>query len=262
MKQLKILKDETNRNKRDSYLPKNQSTLTSFKPLNELKTRSNINRFNDISKNIINKANDLINKHDKILDLSKSYEQLEESIIIEPDVNKRKAKDTFITEIDFERKAKIEEKPILFEKLEETGSSKENNYIKNDFSNFKNMLNEIENAKKQIQSEYDDLNYLIKYVKDTKTSVKRHISGVKSIINKTGANKYLKPVIKLDNSFEGKAKKEHKVFDKNKQISKITNNLFGITNNVIGFHKTLSQNMNEIETRNKLNNKINRYNIL
>jgi hypothetical protein len=113
------------------------------------------------------------------------------------------------------------------------------------------MLDEIENAKKQIQNEYDELNYLIKYVKDTKSSVKRHMNGVKTVINKVGANKYLRGN-DLDDSTEEK-EKTVKAFDKERQISKITNKLFGITNNVIGFHKTFSQNMCKIESQNKKN---------
>ena len=253
MKQLKILKDETNRNNRDSNILKHQFSKISFKAQNEIHINSKIHRFKDISKNIINKANDLINKNDKILDLNKSYEQQEESIKIEPELHKRKAKDTFITDLEFERNTKIEEN------YEEIDHPKENYYIKQD--NFKNILDEIKNAKKQIQSEYDELNYLKKYLQDTKTSMKRHIYGIKTVIKKVESNIYHNPVNKLVNSFEGKAIKENKIIDKNIQISKISNNLFGTKNNVIGFNKTLCQNILEKETRNKLTNKITRYNI-
>jgi hypothetical protein len=264
MKQLKMLKEETTKHNRN-YKHINKQTLysssgISYKDNKKSMNNNHSNKFIQLSSQILNKANELINNNEKILDLNKSYEEIEEELKGNSNSDNKKG-DLFLTDLELIKQRKQQEEENV--SLLDDSSKKESSYIKQDFTSFKNMLEEIENAKKQIQSEYDELNYLIKYVKDTKTSVKRHMSGVKSVINKVGANKFIRSRASFDDSVDEKAYKETG-YDKTKQISKITNKLYGITSNVIGFHKNLSQNMIKIEKQNnqmKMTNNIIKYNI-
>ena len=82
------------------------------------------------------------------------------------------------------------------------------NYKKryNGDNDFRNLINQVDIYTQNVKEEFDELQYLIKYVKDTKHKVSKHMDGVKNVFKETKTKKNKSPNedegYKSDNSYE------------------------------------------------------------
>jgi hypothetical protein len=119
---------------------------------------------------------------------------------------------------------------------------------------FKNMIAEVDSYKKNIKEEFDELQYLIKFVDDTKNRVSRHKYGVSNMFTQAG----LKPVpTRYEDSDKENSDGEYVyltgegLYDKKKNMSKIKDNLFNLQSNVLDYYQKFNKNMKKIERDNK-----------
>ena len=126
---------------------------------------------------------------------------------------------------------------------------------------FKDMIEEVDMYKKNITDEFDELQYLIKYVKNTNKKVDRHMKGINNLYEQAKIKKNNK-LIDLDYSFDSNNENSnnYRVY-KERNLNKIKDNLLGITGNVISYHQDLRKNMDDITYKNReVSNYIKNYN--
>ena len=123
------------------------------------------------------------------------------------------------------------------------------------------MIEEVDMYKKNITDEFDELQYLIKYVKNTNKKVDRHMKGINNLYEQAKIKKNNK-LIDLDYSFDSNNENSnnYRVY-KERNLNKIKDNLLGITGNVISYHQDLRKNMDDITYKNReVSNYIKNYN--
>jgi hypothetical protein len=213
--------------------------------------KSGTMRFQELSKLIVNRVDDILQKNPNPFSISDSnliYDNDDDKSTTTDKSDYNKKKNTFLTDVELLRMEKENEVKYNLTDLPDL-PAEDRNLLWKEHLEFREMLNEIESCRQQYKSEKDDLEYLIKYVKDTKSNVKKHMNGVSNVITKVGINKNIvsNNVEDSDSGSDG----EQLFYNKEKNISKITNKLFDITNNVIGYHQNLSKGMEKVEKRNK-----------
>jgi hypothetical protein len=138
-----------------------------------------------------------------------------------------------------------------------TISDSENLEHKKDMLDFKNLIAEVDDFKRGMREEYDELQYLIKFVENTSTKINRHKYGVSNLFNQSG----LKTVNKLnydldehENSDNDTGKDINQIYNKMKNLNKVKDNLFKIQDNVISYHQNFGEKMKKIEKKNTKHN--------
>jgi hypothetical protein len=181
--------------------------------------------------------------------------------------NKKNQKDVFMTKVGIEGKIRSsssenEEKINYEEDLLESSSDEEcikTNLEPKKVDDFRNMIEEIEYLKQGAKNEFDELQYLINYVGKASTRVNRHIYGVSNLFKESGLNsnkenrknlnKYMED--SDDNNSERNTNKNYGIYDKEKNMGKIKDNLINMQDNFIGFYKNFDSKMKNIENDNK-----------
>jgi len=161
--------------------------------------------------------------------------------------NKNK-KNTFITDVELLKMEKENQLKYNLTDLPDIPSGDED-LLRKEHMEFREMLNEIESCRRQVKNEFDELEYLIKYVKDTKSNVKKHINGVSNVYSKVGMKQ--KGFSNNVNDSDSDSGEEGMFYNKEKNINKIQDKLIKITSNVIGYHQEVTKGMEKVEKRNK-----------
>lgn len=172
-------------------------------------------------------------------------------------------KDVFMTKVEIEGEIKSSseeeevENKMKFEEEDLFDSSDEdikvNPELRKEMNDFRNMINEINDLKRGMQTEFDELQFLIKYVDGTSTRVNRHMNGISNLFQQSG----LKP--KSDNilhrlredpeeSADDLDGKNNNFYDKVKNMDRIKDNLIHLQDNFIGYYKNFDGGMKNIET--------------
>lgn len=125
-----------------------------------------------------------------------------------------------------------------------------------DMMDFKNLIREVDEYKSNVKSEFDELQYLIKFVSDTSSKINRHKFGVSNVFTQSGLknnnttyNVEKKKKLKNEES-EGSGDDDGNVYDKFKNMNKIKDNLMNIQGKVINFHQNFNTKMKKIEKKN------------
>ena len=215
------------------------------------KASKGTNRFQELSKLIVSKVDDIIHKNPNPYSISDSVSQYDRdddkiSTSLEPSDVKPKG-NTFLTDIELLKLEKENEAKYNLTDLPELTPG--DDFLRKEQMEFREMLNEIESCRKQVKGEFDELEYLIKYVKDTKSNVKKHMTGISNVCSKVGIKSKIQSnnVEDSDSGSDG----EQLIYNKEKNINKITNKLYDITSNVIGYHQNFNKGMQKVEKRNK-----------
>lgn len=209
-------------------------------------------RFQELSKLIVNKVDDILQKNMNpisVSDANSIYDKDEDRISVNSEVSEnRNKKNTFITDVELLKMEKENQLKYNLTDLPDIPSGDED-LLRKEHMEFKEMLNEIESCRRQVKSEFDELEYLIKYVKDTKSNIKKHISGVSNVYSKVGIKQ--KSFTNNVNDSDSDSGGEELFYNKEKNINKIQDKLLKITSNVIGYHQEVSKGMEKVEKRNK-----------
>jgi len=172
-------------------------------------------------------------------------------------------KDVFMTKVEIEGEIKSsseeeeKERKIPFDEADLYDSSDEdvkvNPELRKEMNDFRNMINEIDELKNGMKNEFDELQFLIKYVDGTSTRVNRHMNGISNLFQQSG----LKP--KSDNALhrlseedeesdDEYGKNKNNLYNKNKNMDRIKDNLINLQDNFIGYYKNFDGGMKSIET--------------
>jgi hypothetical protein len=181
-------------------------------------------------------------------------------------------KDTFMTDVGIEGETKVTSKYIqendkkIKEMLAEIDdidkfldNDEEREYLaanpenRSEVEYFKNLISEVDSYKKNMKEELDELQYLIKFVDETKGRISRHKYGVSNMFKETG--------LKVNMNKEEDSDKEDSdeyvhynpagMYDKTKNLAKIKNNLFNMQGNVLNYYHNFNDKMKKIERSNK-----------
>lgn len=118
---------------------------------------------------------------------------------------------------------------------------------------FKNLINEVDSYRKNVKEEYDELQYLIKFVEDTRGRLNRHKNGVSNLFNQIG----IKSGVKNKESSDDEDDRKEPVYydegnyDRRKNISKVKDNLINLQGRVINYYQNFNENMKYVERANK-----------
>lgn len=184
----------------------------------------------------------------------RKFKEQEEHSETNEDENYKKAQDDKIKEV-LSNVNEVED----FIKLNPPSDSDISPEYLQDMKDFRNLIMDIDSYKKSYQEEYDELQYLIKFVDTTKSKVSRHMSGVSNIYTQTGLKKKNIATNKLRESHfsdeeninnNNNLNNNENIYDKVKNIGKIKDKLFCIQDNVINYHKGFSTKMCKIEKKN------------
>lgn len=123
--------------------------------------------------------------------------------------------------------------------------------------NFKEMIQNVAEVQKKIKSEYDELQLLIKYTKDTKEKISKHCNVVRKIFIK--GNIPSKSID--DNLFQHKLndndyyttlnKKGKPKYSKEKNMNVVADRLLNLQSNIINYHQHFNHKMSTIKESNR-----------
>jgi len=228
-------------------VPKFQPTATS--------TTSNNFKFQNLSKMVINRMDDVLHQPVFIPDQDDELQKENSQAYSNYSNSNNKNKRAFLTDVDIINQLKNDIFSDSFEDMNIQSTKKKFNVD----SEFRNLINEVDAYKQNVKDEFDELQYLIKYVKDTKNKVTKHMSGVKNLFKESNIRK--KKGAKeddyeydSDNSYDGN---KNSVYDKEKNLGKVKDNLFNIQDKVISFHQDFSNKVTRIGEKNSNYKKIN-----
>ena len=220
-------------------IPKFQPTATSNSNTNNFK-------FQNLSKLIVNRMDDVLQQP-----IISPDEETEEKLVELNQQNQNnypqnKTKKAFLTDVEIINKLKHD---IFSDSFENDMNSvgKLNKREINVDNDFRNLINEVDTYKHNVQSEFDELQYLIKYVKNTNKKVSKHMAGVKNLFKETKIKKN-KPVFdefdhEEENFYENN---KNEVYDKEKNLGRVKENIFNIQGKVISFHQDFSKKVGKI----------------
>jgi hypothetical protein len=204
-----------------------------------------------------NKNKETNNKRYKNKDIDKEKDS-------EINNNKNNPKNVFLTKVEIEGKIKSssEEKKNYEEDLMESSTDEENiitNIEPKKVDDFRYMIEEIESLKQGAKNEYDELQYLIKYVGKASTRVNRHMYGVSNLFKESGINtktankKNINKFIENsdDDNSDNNSNRNYELYNKEKNMGRIKDNLINMQDNFIGFYKNFDSKMKNIEINNK-----------
>jgi hypothetical protein len=182
-------------------------------------------------------------------------------------------KDTFMTDVGIEGETKVQSKYIqendkkirdmlneiddidkLLQDDEEKEYLAENPEHRGEVEYFKNLIAEVDSYKRNMKEELDELQYLIKFVDQTKGRINRHKYGVSNMFKETGLqanNKNKLEESDPEDSDEHVYYNQAGMYDKTKNLSKIKNNLFNLQGNVLNYYHNFNDKMKKIEKSNK-----------
>lgn len=128
-----------------------------------------------------------------------------------------------------------------------------NSKKKSEESNFSyvDLMKRIDSSKESIKSEFDELTYLVGYVKRTSKNIDRHIEGVQSLMKQAG----IKP-----SQYTEEDNIDYQEYDqvpsnvdysqyKRIELDKVKDKLLSITGSVINFHSDLRSNIKDSKSR-------------
>ena len=172
--------------------------------------------------------------------------------------NTKNKKDVFMTKVDIEDNLSSSDEDLknlsdddIFNSSNE--DVKLNPEMKKDMQDFRNIMGEINDFKKNIKNEFDELQFLIKYVDGTSTRVNRHMNGISNLFSQSGLkSKGEKDLYKLkeDNDEYDEDDNNRGLYNKNKNMDRIKDNLINLQDNFIGYYKNFDDGMKKIETKN------------
>jgi hypothetical protein len=218
------------------------------------------NKTNDKGSNIVNK-NPILTKYNTAEGIKASMTTLDKET---GNISKGlKGKNTFMTDLDLianeEKQAhddyhKFSDKKIndilstlneLDDEFKDADDPDLESDFKKDVTDIKKLFDELDSVKQGKKEEFDELQYLIKLVNNTQTSVERHMKGVNNLYS----NKISEANVNKDD-FSDESEEEENTQNKNsdilefrqKNISKIKNNIFNIQDNVFSFYDHLKRN--------------------
>jgi len=172
--------------------------------------------------------------------------------------NSKNKKDVFMTKVEIEGEIKSsseDDQKIPYTEDDLFDSSDEdfkvNPELSKEINDFKYMMSEINDLKKGMQNEFDELQYLIKYVDGTSTRVNRHMNGISNLFQQSGlkpkSDKYLHKL--QEDSEESDNGNDHKnIYNKAKNMERIKDNLINLQDNFIGYYKNFDGGMKNIES--------------
>jgi hypothetical protein len=239
--------DKINSNKNNKENENNEDNY------NDTKTKMAVNM-------IINQVKRDEEKEKKLKKKNKEKNKVDKKKMIR-EINK----DVFMTKIDIEGKnknssssselevKKLQEEEDLFDSSDE--DLKGNPELQKDMNDFRIMMEEIESLKQGNKYEFDELQYLIKYVEGTNTRINRHMNGVSNLFKESGIKPKgkigLEKLSEISDSDEGHYRKgESSLYDKDKNMGKIKDNLINLQDNFICYYKNFHNEMKDIEGKN------------
>jgi len=202
--------------------------------------------------------------------VSKDYQQLNKEFDNEkPKTEINKKRKAFLTDVELEEGLTNFKKGgnDMYENflLDEDISMYTKEQI-NEAREFENMIRDVDNMRTKVKGEFDQLQYLIKYVKDTKNKVNRHMYGVKNLADQSGVKKKIDPLTSIKKGIDGVVSEDEEedenIYDENGDynkelnLEKVAANIFNIQDNVIGYHQNFAKNMSKVEENNALVRKI------
>jgi len=198
---------------------------------------------------------------------NKDYLQLNEELNPEkPRTELNKKRKAFLTDVELED-GLLNKKDDMYDNflIDEDLSMYSKEQI-DEAKDFERMIREVDNMRSHVRTEFDQLQYLIKYVKDTKNKVNRHMYGVKNLADQAGIKKKIDPLTSTQKGVDGVVSEDEEdddnPYDENgeykKQINlnKVTENIFNIQDNVIGYYQNFTKNMRGVEENNAMIRKI------
>jgi len=215
--------------------------------LNEIKKEKINTKTNDNKKNI----NSV--KKDKFSDKTNKKKEIQN----------KKLNNVFMTKVEIEGEVKSsseEETKIPYEEDDLLDSSdddfKINPELKKEMNDFKNLLTEINDLKKGMKNEFDELQYLIKYVDRTSNRVNRHFNGISNLFQQSGIkpktdnvlHKLREEAEENDDEFDDEYDRKNNIYNKEKNMNRIKDNLIHLQDNFIGYYKNFDGGMKNIES--------------
>jgi len=239
--------DKINSNKNNKENENNEDNY------NDTKTKMAVNM-------IINQVKRDEEKEKKLKKKNKEKNKVDKKKMIR-EINK----DVFMTKIDIEGKnksssssselelKKLPEEEDLFDSSDE--DIKGNPVLEKEMRDFRNMMEEIESLKQGNKYEFDELQYLISYVEGTNTRINRHMNGVSNLFKESGIKPKGKKVLEKLSEESGSdeeyyRKGESNLYDKDKNMGKIKDNLINLQDNFICYYKNFHNEMKDIEGKN------------
>lgn len=122
-----------------------------------------------------------------------------------------------------------------------------------DMKDFRNMMMEVDGYKRSMQDEFDELQYLIKFVDNTKSKVNRHMFGVSNVFTQTKLKTVHSNKLRENeenSGSDGENNEDEILYNKEKNLSKIKDKLFNIQDNVITYHHNFLTRMTKVEKKN------------
>jgi hypothetical protein len=210
---------------------------------------------------------------DKIPSISKDTKIRNKSSNTKHRINAKNKKETFMTDVGIEniqnelepkKKSKymeaqdkhvreildnLDDSDGILDENEEKEFLRSNPDKRNEVMEIKNLIAQVDNYKKSLTDEFDELQFLIKFVEDTEDRINRHKQGVSKIFKKAGMKK--KTDFEIPEEQEIKEERtyfaEDGSYDSRKNLNLVKSNLNKIYDSMLGFYAKMKHPASEFK---------------
>jgi hypothetical protein len=156
----------------------------------------------------------------------------------------------------------IDDSDGILDEKEEKEYLRRNPERRDEVMQIKNLIKEVDDYKQSLKDEFDELQFLIKFVDETSDRINRHKQGVSKIFKRAGIK--TKTDIDLPEEKEISEEKTYftsdGVYDTKKNMNVVKSNLNRIYDSMLGFYAKLNTNIGDYsETHNDGNKDLNKF---